>query len=66
MQVDAVQLHPFEKGAIGNLMPDTIEEAKALIPSLNNGVESIRADGIEDDRLQELLDQLNVLRQQEQ
>uniref|UniRef100_A0A914WIJ4 RNA polymerase Rpb4/RPC9 core domain-containing protein n=2 Tax=Plectus sambesii TaxID=2011161 RepID=A0A914WIJ4_9BILA len=40
-------LHKFEVAQIGNLCPETAEEAKALIPSLENK--------LEDDELEEIL-----------
>ena len=41
-------LHPFQRASIANLLPETIEEARALIPSLD----------IDDDNLQHLLTNL--------
>ena len=65
LNTDAIRLHPFEKGAIGNLLPESVEEARALIPSLNNSVQGIRDDEVDDESLEELLSQLNLYRQQE-
>ncbi|KAI6174601.1 RPOL4c domain-containing protein [Aphelenchoides bicaudatus] len=44
------QLHKFEVAQLANLCPESAEEAKALIPSLENKVE--------DDELEDLLKSL--------
>uniref|UniRef100_A0A914D2I4 RNA polymerase Rpb4/RPC9 core domain-containing protein n=1 Tax=Acrobeloides nanus TaxID=290746 RepID=A0A914D2I4_9BILA len=46
-----LMLHKFEVAQIANLCPETAEEAKALIPSLENKME--------DDELEELLKDLH-------
>uniref|UniRef100_A0A915DH20 RNA polymerase Rpb4/RPC9 core domain-containing protein n=1 Tax=Ditylenchus dipsaci TaxID=166011 RepID=A0A915DH20_9BILA len=45
-------LHKFEVAQLANLCPETAEEAKALIPSLENKME--------DDELEELLKDLHA------
>ena len=52
-------LHEFEIVSLGNLLPDTAEEAKAMLPSLRNGVEGLRDDGVPDEALDALLGDLN-------
>jgi DNA-directed RNA polymerase II subunit RPB4 len=47
------KLEEFEMAQLANLCPETVDEAKALIPSLTS---------IEDEGLQSLLDQLNEAR----
>ena len=47
------QLSKFERAALGSLCPEGIEEAKTLIPSLQ--------DKIGDDELQELLEEMGKL-----
>eukprot|EP00898_Chlorokybus_atmophyticus_P000332 jgi/Chlat1/129/Chrsp1S03226 len=49
MKLSSRELHNFEKAAIGNLAPDSVEEAKALVPSLakkmkDNEIEAMLAD----------------------
>ena len=51
-------LHEFEIVSLGNLLPDTAEEAKAMLPSLRDGVEGIREGGVPDDALEALLSDL--------
>jgi len=51
------KLSEFEMAQIGNLAPSTTEEAKQLIPSLN--------DRIEDDELQRILDDIITTRRYE-
>ncbi|KAF1592521.1 UNVERIFIED_CONTAM: DNA-directed RNA polymerase II subunit RPB4, partial [Eudyptes robustus] len=46
------QLHKFEVAQLANLCPETAEEAKALIPSLENKME--------DDELEDLLKSLTT------
>ena len=48
-------LHYFEVAQLGNLLPETPEEAKALIPSLNE-------QKISTEQLSELLEQLSSYR----
>lgn len=50
----SVDLKPFERSQLGSLCCDNAEEAKSLIPSLQ--------DRISDDDLQEILDELTKLR----
>ncbi|CAJ0957783.1 unnamed protein product, partial [Mesorhabditis belari] len=45
-------LHKFEVAQLGNLLPETAEEAKALVPSLENKME--------DDELEEILKELQA------
>lgn len=47
-------LSEFELGAVANLMPETCDEAKALIPSL------VTLEGKSDEVIQEMLDDLLV------
>jgi DNA-directed RNA polymerase II subunit RPB4 len=47
------ELTKFERAALGSLCPDGVEEAKTLIPSLQ--------DKISDDDLHELLDEMGKL-----
>ncbi|CAJ0563163.1 unnamed protein product, partial [Mesorhabditis spiculigera] len=42
----ARELHKFEVAQLGNLCPDSAEEAKALIPSLENKVEDDDLEGV--------------------
>ncbi|GAV03887.1 hypothetical protein RvY_14256 [Ramazzottius varieornatus] len=44
-------LHPYEMAALANLMPETVEEVKSLIPSLETRT---------DIELQEILDELRL------
>jgi DNA-directed RNA polymerase II subunit RPB4 len=48
------QLHKYEVAALANLCPENYEEAKSLIPSLNNK--------IDDDDLQKILDDIQTKR----
>ncbi|KAF2147713.1 hypothetical protein K461DRAFT_283306 [Myriangium duriaei CBS 260.36] len=48
------ELEKFERSQLGSLCPDTAEEAKTLVPSLEGK--------ISDDDLQELLDEMMRLR----
>eukprot|EP00897_Mesotaenium_endlicherianum_P008665 jgi/Mesen1/7827/ME000417S07133 len=52
-------LSEFETCVIGNLGPDTLEEAKALVPSL---VTVTRNPPIDDDQIEALLHELAVIR----
>ncbi|GAA47564.1 hypothetical protein CRM22_009706 [Opisthorchis felineus] len=49
------RFHGFELAAIANLLPDTAEEAKALIPSLDSS-------RFTDEELQQLLDEIQSKR----
>ena len=59
------KLHQFEVAALGNLLPETAEEARALIPSLSGEVPAVRGEGFTDDQLEEILEQLNPHRKLE-
>ena len=48
------KLHRFELAALANLCPETAEEAKALVPSLEGR--------FEDDELQEVLNDIQTKR----
>jgi DNA-directed RNA polymerase subunit F len=48
------KLHKFELAALANLCPETAEEAKSLIPSLDGR--------FEDDELQQILDDIKTKR----
>ncbi|KAH3761237.1 DNA-directed RNA polymerase II subunit RPB4 [Pelomyxa schiedti] len=52
--LETAGLRQFEVASIANIMPETAEEAKALIPSL--------VSIIEDDALQQLLDEILALK----
>lgn len=47
-------LREFELVQLANLMPASLDEAKQLIPSLNDGP-------VDDDQLQRILDDLSTL-----
>lgn len=49
-----LKLHKFELAAIANLCPETVEEAKSLIPSLEGR--------FEDEDLQAVLDDIQTKR----
>eukprot|EP00475_Leptophrys_vorax_P015025 TRINITY_DN21353_c0_g1_i2.p2 TRINITY_DN21353_c0_g1~~TRINITY_DN21353_c0_g1_i2.p2 ORF type:complete len:143 (+),score=28.40 TRINITY_DN21353_c0_g1_i2:257-685(+) len=53
------KLHEFEVCVIGNLAPDTVEEAKALVPSL---VMPGREPPIDDDQIEQMLSDLRTIR----
>ena len=53
------KLHQFEAASLGNLLPESAEEAKALVPSLKDKVPGIRDSGIDDQTLDELLSDLS-------
>ncbi|KAJ3052311.1 RNA polymerase B [Rhizophlyctis rosea] len=50
---DKLIFHPFEMAQLGNLCPDSVEEAKSLVPSLNK---------YDDDVIDEVLKDLSALR----
>ena len=51
-------LHEFEIVSLGNLLPDSAEEAKAMLPSLRDAVDGIRDEGVPDEALDLLLQDL--------
>ena len=51
-------LHEFEIVSLGNLLPDTAEEAKTMLPSLEKGFEGLRNSGVPDEALDALLGDL--------
>jgi DNA-directed RNA polymerase II subunit RPB4 len=50
-------MQPFERAAIQNLCPETIEEARALVPSL-----FAEEGGMPEDEMQQMLDDVSTLR----
>lgn len=54
-------MHEFEVGALMNLCPDSADEARALVMSLEN-IKEEREDLADDGRLQKLLDELRSYR----
>eukprot|EP00899_Mesostigma_viride_P023933 jgi/Mesvir1/4724/Mv11592-RA.1 len=53
-------LHHFEIGTIGNLVPATAEEAKALVPSLKD--QALHPD-LDDEEIQAMLDDMSRVQQ---
>eukprot|EP00250_Pteridium_aquilinum_P022664 c25521_g1_i1 orf=165-605(+) len=57
------QLAEFEVCVIGNLCPDTLEEAKALVPSLAKRSKSDEDDeGVTDDKIEQMLADLATIK----
>ncbi|KAH7444665.1 hypothetical protein KP509_02G087000 [Ceratopteris richardii] len=58
------QLAEFEVCVIGNLCPDTLEEAKALVPSLAKRSKSDddEEDGITDEKIEQMLQDLATIK----
>lgn len=57
------QLAEFEVCVIGNLCPDTLEEAKALVPSLaKRSKADDDEDGVTDDKIEQMLTDLATIK----
>lgn len=52
---DPTKFHPFEAAALGNLCPDSPEEAVTFVPSLEHAQEGVRDEGLDEMELRDLV-----------